>query len=78
MSPKFFHLLYLNGSLYKARMDFLLVNSEKGEIVKMKHLPMGRPVLDTFDPALDDCCYCYWRTNNQTSHHFLVPPVLGC
>ena len=44
---------YLNGTLYKTRMDLFLVDSEEREIVKMQHLPVGRPVLYTFHPTLD-------------------------
>ena len=35
-------------------MDFLLVHGEKREVVKVQHLPVGRPVLHALDTTLDD------------------------
>ena len=49
----FYPSYYLNGTLYKARMDLFLVDSEEREVVKVQHLPVGRPVLYTFHSTLD-------------------------
>ena len=43
---------YLNATFYKAWMDFFLVDSHKREVVKVKHLPVGRPVLHALHATL--------------------------
>ena len=63
---------YLNGTLYKTRMDLFLVDSEEREVVKVQHLPVGRPVLYTFHSTLVDVIVI------ATVILSLFQPVLGC
>ena len=39
--------VYLNFSVEKSRMDLHLFNGEETDVIKMEHLSIGRPVLDT-------------------------------
>ena len=43
---------HLNSTLDQPRVDLLLVKREEGEVVKVQHLPVRRPVLDTFHSTL--------------------------
>ena len=43
---------HLNSPLDQPRVDLLLVKREEGEVVKVQHLTVRGPILDTFHSTL--------------------------
>ena len=44
---------HLNSPLDQPRLDLLLVKCEEGEVVKVQHLTVRGPILDTFHSTLE-------------------------